>query len=214
MAKRNYESVSSIELFLKCPKAYKLSYIDDLKGETTEAVELGSWIHQQIERWVKGEETHPDSYPFIDALKDWLKQEELRITESEKEFKVWVKGYQFKGVIDAITDKGVALEFKVSSNPDNYKNKISYQVALYNYFLQDKKIVYVIFEVDKKTKQFKKLHIEYPVLSELLVKKRINELITAVDMINACRENIQFPPSFSGCQWCFYKKHCDEYLGG
>lgn len=215
MAKRDYESISSLELFLKCPKAYKLSYIDNLQGETSEAVEFGKWVHGQIEKWAQGEEPHPDALPFINALKEWLEKENLKIKEAEKEFKVWVNGYQFKGVIDAITDKGIALEFKVTTSPDNYKTKITYQTALYNYYLkqENKQIVYVLFEIDKKTREFKKLHIEYPAVTEILVNKRINELIAIVDMIKACRENIQFPPSFSGCSWCFYKNHCDDYWG-
>jgi CRISPR/Cas system-associated exonuclease Cas4 (RecB family) len=214
---RDYESVSSIETFLNCPRAYYLSYIAGLPAKVSPAIEFGSWVHKELEKWGRGDDNiHSDAVPFVTALADWLRGEGARIKAVEHEFKVVVKGQAFKGVIDAICDNSVALEYKITTNPDNFRSKISYQLALYSYYLKPKDIkpVYLLFEIDRQTRAFKKLHIEYVPVSDLLIHQRLNELLTAVKMIKACREECCFPPSWNGCRWCFYKDYCEEYIGG
>ncbi len=212
---RDYESVSSIETFLSCPRAYYLSYVAGLPAKVSPAVDYGKWIHRQLEAYGRGETPHQDARPFVEALKAFLEKEKLKIKQVEVEFKVHVQGQTFKGVIDAICDGGVALEYKITRNPDNYRNKIGYQLALYSHFLRPHSIqpIYLLFEVDKEGR-FRELHVEYVPVSDLLIHQRIRELLTAVKMIRACREECCFPPSWNGCKWCFYKEVCDEYMGG
>jgi RecB family exonuclease len=213
---RDYESVSSVETFLNCPRAYYLSYIVQLPAKVSPAVDFGSWVHKELERFGRGEEIHPDALPFTMALKEFLEKEGLRIRQVEHEFKVHLEGQIFKGVIDAICNNGVALEYKITSNPDYFRSKISYQLALYSYYLRHQNIqpIYLLFEVDRQNNSFRKLHVEYMPVSDLLIHQRLRELLTAVKMIKACREECCFPPSWNGCKWCFYKAVCDEYLGG
>ena len=148
---RDYESISSIETFLKCPMAYRLSYVECVPAKVSPQVEFGKFIHSQLERWAKNEPVHDSAIPFIKALENFLEEEGLIILSPEHEFKIYIDGQQFKGVIDALCNNGVALEYKITSAPDNFKNKISYQLALYSHYLRPRnlKLVYLLFEVDK-----------------------------------------------------------------
>jgi len=213
---RDYESVSSIESLLSCPRAYYLNYIAGLPAKVSPAVNFGSWVHKELERFGRGEEVHPDALPFAVALQEFLEKEGLKIRQVEHEFKVTLQGQTFKGVIDPICNGGVALEYKITANPDNYKNKISYQLALYSYYLRPQNIqpVYLLFEIDRRDNSFKELHVEYMPVSDLLIHQRIRELLTAAKLIRTCREECCFPPSWNACRWCFFKEYCDEYLGG
>ena len=212
---RDYESVSSIETFLSCPRAYYLSYVAGLPARVPAAVDYGKWVHKELERWARGEEPHPEAWPFVKALQGFLSNENLKIVQAEHEFKVSLQGQTFKGVIDAICTGGVALEYKITTSPDRYRSKIPYQLALYSYYLRPRKIqpVYLLFEVDRDGR-FRRLHTEFVPVSDLLIHQRLRELLTAVKMIKACREECCFPPSWNGCKWCFYREVCDEYLGG
>jgi len=211
---RDYESASSVETFLTCPRAYYLSYVAGLPPKVSPAVDYGKWVHKELERFTRGEDIHPDAAPFVEALKQFLEKKGLKILQAEHEFKVYVEGQAFKGVIDAICSGSIALEYKVTANPDNFRSKISYQLALYSYYLRPQEIqpIYLLFEVDKEGR-FRKLHVEYVPVSDLLIHQRIRELLTAVKMIKACREECCFPPTWNNCRWCFYRDACEEFLG-
>jgi len=75
---RDYESVSSVETFLNCPRAYYLSYVAKLPAKVSPAVDFGSWVHKELERFGRGEDTHPEALPFIFSAKIGLWEDSNR----------------------------------------------------------------------------------------------------------------------------------------
>jgi len=187
-----------------------LSYVDNIKPSLPKQVEYGKWIHKELDRWVRGEPPHPEVLPFVDALERWLEMVNQKIEQSEHEFKVWYKDYCFHGVIDALTPQ-YALEYKITTFPQRYQRRVDYQTALYSYYIQhhSKQLIYLLFEV--KGQNFQKLHIEYPVISPVIIQQRLDEMVKVCDLIKSCYETGNFPPNFKSCPNCFFKEVCGEY---
>ncbi len=205
---RDYESISSLTTFQKCPYAYKLSYIDLIPATVPAKLEFGRWVHKQIENFLKGNDYHEDAKPFIHALKDNLGSEIIAI---EKEFYFDIEGITLKGIIDAESIESI-FEFKVTSSPGYYISSISYQLKTYS-FISKKQPIYLLFEIDKRKQSLKKVHKEYIPITQMAIEEHIKHLQQIIKMLKSCYENNTFPPSYNNCATCFYKDKCSYYFG-
>ncbi len=97
------------------------------------AAELGSAIHDLVDRHNKGEtldRVHPDYRPFLDTYERYIKEFSPGVIESE--VTVWSDTYNFAGTLDMITmfdDEAVIIDLKTGASgvwPD-----VSLQLAAY-----------------------------------------------------------------------------------
>lgn len=215
---REYQSVSSLSTFLKCPEAYNLRYNHGVKGKVNEKVEIGSWIHEQLENYPN---CHEDAEDFKLALQDYLERTDDEIVEREVRLKHNINGQDILIIIDALTKNGVFIDYKVTTAPNFYIFSSSLQMRLYSYVLNELgmnyKPKYLLFEYkigQKNNKPFPKLiklHEDYIPITTLMKEKSRQDALTIVKMIEMCEDRENFPPSMNGCGTCFYKEQCDYY---
>ena len=84
------------------------------------AAELGSIIHDLVDRHNKGEDlahVHPEHRPFLDRYEDYIR--EFRPGVIESEVTVWSDTYQFAGTLDQISmfdDDAVLIDVKTGAS--------------------------------------------------------------------------------------------------
>lgn len=209
---RKHESASSIGTFLSCNYGYCLNYVDKVKSKVGDAVTSGAAIHRALDKGSKAAR----SQPFIKARDEFLEQEGIEIVKSEEKFILEGK-MSLQGYIDAIgayirSGEEVNIEYKITSSPGFYESQLSYQARVYSF--TGRKMIYLLFEVDKKDRyEFKKLHVKKVAVSPLAKIESKQWLDTIHDQLKVCYKSGVFPPSFNGCYRCFYKANCKNYWG-
>lgn len=204
------QSSSSLSTYLKCPFAYKLNYLDGIKGKPTAKMEYGSWIEEQI----FSPKPHKDAKAFIDAFHEWLGDDE--VIETQKHIEFQLGSYKYQGFLDFVTAKGIAGEIKVTGSPAYYQSLISYQTRIYSlglkklgYYLRPE---YLLFEIDSKQK-FKTLHLSQIVTTNLLDDESSSFLDQVCHHIEEDEKVGIFTPSYNGCGQCLWKDNCEHYFG-
>lgn len=225
---RPYESASSLVRFLGCPYSYKLKYVDKLKPsyrDTEKNMEFGSLVHKWMEKIGNDRDYKniPDIIlPYIKALHKYLDEEDDEIIMKEQNIFFELGKYKkMKLVIDAITKKGKALEYKITKAPQWYEHQISYQMRIYSLALRQVGIeaqpVYLLFEnkENKETKEFefKKLHPHYPASTDIQKEVWEGEIRYYLKFIDEAHKLGIFPASLINCGKCEYKADCENYNG-
>lgn len=224
---REYESASSIVRFLGCPHSYKLKYVDKIVPSYKQCkknMDFGGEVHRWMEKIGNNRDYTgvPDIIrPYIESLHKYLDEDDDEIIMTEWEMIFKLNNKNIKLIIDAITKKGKALEYKITKSPQWYETQLSYQLRIYSLALQQASIdaqpVYLLFE-NKENKEtgefeFKKLHPHYPATTDIQKdtwKMEINQYITFID---DCHHYGIFPPTLINCGRCEYKADCENYSG-
>lgn len=213
---RELESPSSLTLYIKCPYAYKLSYLDKCRqDEESDALKFGLFIHKELE--FKDERVvHPKAKEFVDSVNEYLDGQETNIAETETEIYFEVGGQSFRTRVDAFTHEGVPLEYKVTKSPMFFTSVVSYQIKAISLGLHSQGItlspVYLLLQHYKQ--KFRKL-IPHIVPFQLSKIKEYREQIAGyVEQIHRSWASNTFPPSYNGCFNCNYKKQCKYFFGG
>jgi len=198
-------SFSQINMFLQCRHAYKLSYIDKMPSVVGPAVEQGKWVHQQLEDFPNHD---PEADVFVAKLVEYLDKTGDEIIQREQFIEFDIAGIPFRGVIDALTKLGYIFDYKITSVPSSYANKIGYQLPMYRLALGKGKPKYLLFKVAGKEREFKALLVQEAVLTDEVLERKVKYISRIVEMIELCKEDGVFPPSYQDCNRCFMKAHC------
>jgi len=227
MTVREYESPSSLVRFQGCPYSYKLKYVDEVEPsyrDTKANMEFGSRVHKWMER-IGNKRNYggiPEAItPYIEALHNYLDEDGDEIVETEQTIYYKLRDKKMKFIVDAITKKGKALEYKITKSPQWYENQVSYQMRVYTLALRQAgweiQPVYLLFEnkENKKTGdfEFKKLHLRYPASTDIQKECWEKEIYFYLCLIGAAHSNDVFPPSLINCGKCEYKADCENYVG-
>lgn len=211
---REFESASSLTTFLKCPYAYRLSYIDGAEFESNETIEYGRFIHKELEL----DSLSPEVLPFKAALQVHLNNTDDKIINRELRLTFQIDDQPLQAIIDFKTQNRVFGEMKVTGSPGYYQSHLSYQVRLYNLALAANEQPgfigkYFLFEIDKKTKKFKELHVVDNFETNLGQVESLNQIRAIIRMLRECQKEDTFPPSYNNCYQCGYKNSCQFYAG-
>ncbi len=205
---RDYESASSISAFIQCPHAYYLGYVKGIRTPSSPAMEHGSDIHKQLELMPE----HGDhAQEFVDAMDRYLEKEEDVLLHREHKFEFELDGKKFMGIIDAITEKGFIIDYKITTAPSNYAGKVGYQLPLYKIALEEGVPRFLLFKVSRGDRNYEKLLVHDVKLSDSLLSLKKKYILRIVEMIEMCNKDGIFPPSYSNCNTCFYRRHCEYY---
>jgi RecB family exonuclease len=178
------------------------------------AVEHGRFIHEQLENFGKGLDYDAKAKAFVKKLEKYLEITEDEIVKTEEQVKFMIDGYNFVCVIDAITKKDIIIDYKITSAPSNYANKVGYQLPIYHIALGKGTPKFLLFKVAGKERKLAELQVQEVALTEKLIEDKADYVSHIIRMIEMCVESGQFPPSYQGCRTCFYKAHCPFYVGG
>lgn len=215
MSKRPY-SFSQLNCFISCPQAYYLHYIKGVQSIVNENVTAGAKVHEELEHYPECSE---DVKEFSDALGKFLKDDE--IVASEESFYFKINGHDFIAKIDAVTKEKYIIDYKITSAPSYYAKKVGYQLPLYRLAVGEGSPVYLLFKVSRtKNKEtgetdikFLQLFVQEVDISDDLLERKTKYISRIVDMIELCKTDEIFPPSYNDCNRCFYKHAC-SYFGG
>lgn len=210
------QSASSITTYLKCPHAYELKYVFCLTPETTEEMEYGRWLNDEILK----PDCDEKAKPYREALLQWLAENDDEVIDQEVKIEFGFNGYTFLGYLDFLTKKRRAIEMKVTGNPGYYQNFISYQLEIYELgFLTLNHPywgIYLLFEKDKrkgKEGDFRKLHQCNNAITPLMKNETIDHLTFICQQIEKSYQQHIFVPTYNECHKCLMKKHCNYYWG-
>ncbi len=142
------------EIILRAKKEYR--------SAQKEATDIGTAIHEWIEKWIKGEEYEiPDDEKIQNGIMSflkWQKEHKIKFNKENSERLVYSKKYNYVGTLDAIAEidgKKVIVDFKSSNG---LYNEYRYQLAGYwNAYEEEfgKTFDYgIIVQFDKKTGNF------------------------------------------------------------
>lgn len=146
-------TASMIASFKKCPRRYELEYIENLRPVgTSEALEIGTNYHTNIEKLLKGENYEHSCLAgkmteAFEKFIDWQGWQAI----PEQEFKVRLaRGVYLKGRLDAITKDGVPVEHKTTGqfSLEKYIDHLAYddQIAIYMLVTQSTRSIYTIIQ--------------------------------------------------------------------
>lgn len=207
-------SFSRINRFLQCPYAFYLAYIQKIQTQVGFAVEHGRYIHEQLEAFGKGEPYKPDAEPYVSKLRDFLDKTNDKIIQTEQRVNFSIDGYEFIAIIDALTQNDMILDYKTTTSPSSFADKVGFQLPLYHMALGKGDPKYLLFKVRGKEREFESLRVQSVSLTPELVERKGDYIVQIIKMIELCTETGHFPPSYNGCRTCFHKEYCPYYTGG
>lgn len=167
---REYQSITSLQKFLECPRCYWLNYVAGLGEESSPAQELGSQVHEAIRRYHSDELDSSflegltaEATNLFEAYRQNIKKDE--VDRAECEFLVPIKNIvtgeqlpvKLKGIIDGKnTQNGWIFEHKTASQfwlYDDVTTNIQATAYSYAYYIEENKLPEGIrFNVLKKNK--------------------------------------------------------------
>lgn len=206
-------SYSRLDTFLKCPYAYYLNYVKKMPSAVSPAVEHGRFVHEQLDLFAQSKPYDMKAKKFVEKLEQYLEKTNDSIVEAEQRIEFMINGYNFVCVIDAITKNDIIIDYKITSNPSFYANKVGYQLPLYRAAVGKGDPRYLLFKVAGKDRKFAELKVQTVALTDELLKEKTDFATKVMEMIEMCAESGYFPPSYQGCNQCFYKQHCYYYTG-
>jgi CRISPR/Cas system-associated exonuclease Cas4 (RecB family) len=172
-----------------------------------DGVEIGTEIHGLLERYPECPE---EIQEFSEALEKFLKDDEIIAAEKTLNYKIGK--HSFVSKIDALTKKGYIIDYKITSAPSYYGRKVGYQLPMYRIANGEGQPVYLLFKVNPRNRrEFITLIIQESHLSKDLLKRKKKYIARIVEMIEMCKEDGIFPPSYSDCNRCFYRHKCPYY---
>jgi len=159
--------------------------------------------------------------PYIEALHKYLDENDDEIYKTEQTIHYKLRGRKIKLIVDALTKNGKALEYKITKSPQWYENQIPYQMRVYTLGLGQAGFgfqpVYLLFQnkstIDVDNFEFKKLHIHYPVSTDIQKGVWEDEIEYYLKCIEQAHNQGIFPPSLVNCGKCEYKADCENYSG-
>jgi len=117
-------SASQVNLYLRCPRAYALTYVEKQVSPPSPKQQFGTDVHSQLERWLR-DGIPPDDTPEGRVANqgirnDWLPPPSSKLL-IEKEFLIpWFEdeGVYMRGFVDCCDPRGVplVLDHKTTSN--------------------------------------------------------------------------------------------------
>lgn len=223
----SHVSASSIELYRSCPRKWYYRYLLGHRGDTTEAMQRGTKVHEVLEEYLlngtipsgrsqvvkiasPGIELLPARYPL-----------EQRVEAPLEDFKIPGLPVPFKGFIDLLdlTDGVHILDHKTTSNLDKW-SKTEQELAV-----NTQLIIYArhVLEHYPDVSEARLTHIYYQTKTPYGAKKvsvvvmredvysRFNEILDTVEaMLEAASNSIDSTSKESG--FCYaYGKRCEHY---
>lgn len=147
MIKLSHLSVSSLKLHAQNPRRFILSYVEKIKEPRSTALKFGSFFHEEIEKYLRGEEYTLNDEKSNEVLREWKGSVDTWLLghnwRYEDEFKIWispdlppVKGVIDMWAFDSFNDRVIVYDHK-TCNP-RYKESIdtlknNWQLGLYAY---------------------------------------------------------------------------------
>lgn len=203
-------SATGISMFAECPNAYRLKYLYGFEMPSTEDMEFGKYVGEQIVKPILKDEKLRD---YWNALHGYLAETNDEIIETERHFEIEINGQVYHGYFDFVTRNNVVGEIKITGSPLFYLAKMSYQIQLYNIAARDEyKVNYILMEKDKDN-SFKKMITSLQFMTDLGAYASIEHIQKITEQINSCEKDDVFPPSYSNCHRCGFKQHCSYYYG-
>lgn len=115
-------SNSRIQCYKSCRRMYLWKYVHGLVPvQTSAALQTGSSYHDKVRQVNETGDFERDGNPKTNAMAEAYKRFILpklgRVTASEEYWTMFVGGHPICGIIDAIDDAGIPIEFKTTSMP-------------------------------------------------------------------------------------------------
>lgn len=204
-------SWSQVNTFNDCPRKWASEKLDGIKSESSPAMELGSFIHDEIEQAIKGQE---NTKPYVVTALELVEKFNPTEYEAERWLNYSQEDIEIAGKADVVIDKPrrVIIDWKTGKRPKDVPHKVISQLHLYGYMsgfsLGDtvvaswpqyglaKEIPYDPYRGEDV--------LEYVVETG----KQIQEI---TENFTSAKE-LKGTPSFMGCKYCACKDTCpDEY---
>ena len=195
-------SVSQLNLFKRCPLAWKYSYIDKIPTEPTEALRMGTLFHQSIAIGNSEVELLDKMVKAVNNL-PIMKYSEL---EFEMKVREDISGYDFIYILDAVDDYKI-LEFKSSKmewEEDKFNKEWQAQLYIEGERIRTGKIKDFYYIIATKHK--------IPRIQLRKVKRSKKVLKEIFDTAKQLKNEWEFKGKTDNCYFCNYKKICEKYI--
>ena len=218
-------SASRLKLFLKCPAAFKLKYVDGNPDESGEPAHIGQMVHEMIEDHQSGRPFKNGSGPeFMEAAdlferwkkKFWDELDPQDVLAQEAEYRCKVGKHEVVVIMDDVRDVGGFLtitDWKTTQRMMTAQEmKQDPQVRLYciaalKQFPNYGEVVFRIGAIRQGIYEF--VEVEKSEVDEW--EKSVESLITLVDTHVNTTDESRFPyKPGSGCEWCSFFGVCSE----
>lgn len=214
-----YYSVSQINLFLKCPHAYAMRYYEGIKSDPSPIMAFGSYIHLAIEDDEVFEGDIAEKY--VKAARLHLKNQGDKIISTEEVLNFKIGKHNMVAKVDAFTQNGFVLDYKITSAPSYYMDKLGYQLPIYKYAAKQLGIgdytPKYVFLKRNKAMEFMTITEYCPTISDELMEDIINRASIVMDQMDAFWKSKEGPMNFNGCGSgplrCEYRRLCAGYTG-
>lgn len=118
-------SASGVKLWRSCPRRFTFRYVEGLEQEKTDATNLGTEVHAEMEAWIKKGTlpTHPLALKLLGAFANHPHYPAKGRMGSEEEFTLTIAGVNWRGVIDGRKrdgDTAVVVDFKTCKDINRY----------------------------------------------------------------------------------------------
>lgn len=217
-------SYSKVSCFERCPLAYKLAYIDNVKQTVTSALIRGSKTHKVFENLesiedYSGTEGYEIAKKFLETevgkshlneIKSALKEHKFGI---KKENNVLVpcnyndKDVLFHGIIDLLNGNHI-LDYKTGS-AKSFKNQDWSQLTWY--------AIWLFLNSDFEEIKITYMYVEHNVENSKILKRSelpmyMFDMLSRIKAVKDFENNPtdEFKKSWL-CSWCTCKEHCSHY---
>ena len=146
-------TASMLSTYSFCPRMFYYRYVLGIEEPPNDLMRRGLLVHAIIAEIAKGNNPDIDSlvqkynYPYDDNVQAIIKLvnnrvlKEVEFTTVEERFDTEIEGIQFAGVVDAITEDGTMIDWKVVSRIKKARDPL--QLAIYAKIFPAKKFEYI-----------------------------------------------------------------------
>lgn len=235
-------SKSKVNQFLKCRRAFKYQYIDEIEQEPNDAMQMGTDIHELAEQFIKTGGISSDNYReklqeladkqnskynldthlnhLADFFEDVFQNEKMRYEVFSCEDYLLDKEHNFSGLIDlAVRDENndiIIIDYK--SGKSNSIKKYRLELVYYKMLLESKyPNVDIISAGIFFTKDGKARFLNFVECQDKGAYCTEKDCKAALDLLDFIRKEIQanrFQPNRNFlCKYCGYQDVCEQEGG-
>ena len=236
-------SKSSINSFLKCRREFKYQYIDNIKGEPNDAMQLGTDVHNIAEEFVKNIDMDGDFYQQMDSIyqsyktKFDLSQHLLNLSlffdllfhdeDTIGGYKIFTaeqyihdKIHDFSGLADLVLEdedgKLTVIDYKTgkAKSIKNYRLELCYYKMVLEYKYPDKEVITAGIVFTKDAGTRFLNFTENQSKGSYVTQEDYEAALALIDFVRReVEENRFYPEPQFLCKYCSYYDICQEEGG-
>ena len=201
-------TASMLGTYSFCPRMFYYRYVLGIEEPPNDLMRRGLLVHAIIAEIAKGNNPDIDSlvqkynYPYDDNVQAIIKLvnnrvlKEVEFTTVEERFDAKIEGIKFAGVVDAITEDGTMIDWKVVSRIKKARDPL--QLAIYAKVFPAKKFEYI--QLTEKGIYPVEFHPIDIASGWVRAKTLVNKILRAEYPMNKTRY----------CPKCFYYPYCKK----